>query len=779
MNFKKLFICSVSLAAMSAVAYLFACGWFINPDLGYTSYFRQDIPEKNNYFYSYLNYYDDSDNKTSDKEENIREWKKHLGGQVTEKSIEQLLYGISVAELKEIHRKALARQWTKIDGKWATNGMMRQMIQAKDMNTLNYLFYAKACEQYAWKRPEKWDDGTPDTKRAQDSLLEKGLELYKNSKPEFTRLRYAFQIVRMSYYSGRNEDCEDYYLAMIESAKKSKALAKNWAMAFYAGALDSKVEAAYYYSRVFSQCPRYSHEAMTSFRWLINDVDTAAVLKLCQDNCEKAVVHAMTGFTCFYPTLEPLKHVHSLCPYLPYIETLLIREINKVEDGLSATHFATNEALNSNEALQHARELKDLTIRYAGLRDVPNPALWYTAAAYLAHLTGDSERATLLADIAEKERPGPKVKEQLLAVRLLIETGLGPLNEAAEARMMPSIQWLFKKQQESIAQKKIHPFFDKTFAHYFAETLPQLYLKSGQPVKAALCLGIAEQYSEFARKNIHDLDAFVYLDRYTSIPQLQDMLRQLSDTEGKLTEYEVFLYSNNHFNNNQILEMIGTKYLRSLKFREAATFFERQSDGSKFFHLEYDPFADPPIKGGINRQKPDDTFSSSKLSFALEMANLQYRIQAAKKPEAEDMRRYANGLYQMSWFGNSWQLQSYHWTYGDLIAKPWIKMKQGDEMYHYYNLNPARDFYARAAERARDNELKACCLFMAAHCYQLNLPETSDLFAFKDGKRMYGSYFRNTYYDQLYKKYRRTDFYKNALTRCSYLSDFENMKGRR
>lgn len=774
MNFKKLLICFVSLAATSTAAYLIACGWFIDPDMGYTSFFRNDIPEKNNYYYSYFNFYDPSENIQSDKEQNIREWKKHIGGTVTEEDIENLVYGIPFTELQEISRKATQRQWTKISGEWARNGMMRRIIQRRDLNTLNYLLYAKACEQQAGKQTESWDYTPPFDTRIQDSLLAKGLELYKGVQPEFTKLRYAYQIVRMAYYCGEKDLCVKYYEEMIVPAEKSKAMAKLWAMSFYAGALESQTESAYYFSKVFDRCPRYSDAAMMSYRWLVSHIDTAWVTALCQDNYEKAVVHAITGFTCFYPTLEPLKHVHALCPAIPYIETLLIREINKIEDGLTGSYFFENDSLNANIAIRHARQLKDLAIRYGGMKEVQHPALWYTAASYLAFLLGEYEQASLLADIAEQEHPDPKVTEQLLVVRLLIETGSGPLDDGTEEHILPALQWLIGSMQDTAITTASHHFIDRAIAHYFVEKLPKMYLANDQPVKAALCTGIAQQYSNFATNNFFDLDAFDILDDNASISQLEEMMQQLANP-GKLNPYETFLYSHNsRFKNNVILELIGTKQMRALRFEDAIACFEQLSDASGVFHLEYDPFVEPSITGSRNLSSEDSSMFHSKLSFAHEMADLQKRIQISN-PLPEDLYRYANGLYQMSWFGNSWQLLRYHRSSSELRPSPQTDFADS-ELHHYYNVSAATGYYMQAFERSRNKEFKARCLFMASHCYQMNIP---DIFIFADNHYTGGSYFHNNpYFSQLTKKYKKTTFYKDAVTRCSYLSDFVRMQGK-
>jgi hypothetical protein len=754
---------------VSSVACVIACIWFVEPDAAYTGYFRQDIPEKNNCYYSYFNFYDSHTPKEIDKKQNIREWKKHLGGNVAEADIENLLYGIPLQELWDICNKAVAGKWSGISGKWAKNGMMQRIIRLRDLNTLNYLLYAKSCEPHAWRETENWNYTPSPDMAARDSLLNRGIELYRKSRPEFTKLRYAFQIVRMAYYCNRYEDCTEYYREMIAPEEKSGALAKLWALAFYAGSVDTPEEAAYHYSTVFDRCPRYSSEAMTSFRWLINTVDTAWITGFCKNDYEKAVVHAMAGFTCFHPTLEPLRHVHDLCPAIPYMETLLIREINKIEDGLSGGDTFLDPAdPNRDDIRQHASELKDLAIRYAGLREVAQSALWYTAAAYLACLLEEFEQASLLIDIAAREQLAPKVAEQLHVVRLLVETSATEFDESTEDRILPSLQWLLKEHQEKKDSLDGYSFFDRTLAHYFAEKLTGLYIVAGDPVKAALCTSIAVRYSDFVREHIFDINAFSILDNHASIHQLEEMLQNTANVGNISRAFDAFLYSHSDMKEDVLRELIGTKHLRLLHFEEAARNFEQLSDTSRIFHTGCDPFAEPPLSGGRNCGHSDDMPCNFKLNFAKEMAALQTRIQTKGKALPEDLYRYANGLYQMSWYGNSWTMLSYYRSCHD--PDKWRETGESDEWYHFHRLEPARDCYLQAFENARDKEFKARCLFMASHCYRMNAPP---VYIFHEEKYIPGEYLRNNpYFASLWKKYRKTDFYKEALTRCSSLADF-------
>jgi hypothetical protein len=744
---------------MSAMAYLIACVWSSEPDAQYPMYFRNDIPEKNNYYYSYFNFYDTSADQESDKEQNIEEWKKYLGGKLPDQDVEQLIYDVPLTGLKEIYDKAKKHLWTKIDSKWLDNSMMRRIVLQRNMSALEYLLYAKACEQQAGKRSEDWEYTLFDS-NIQDSLLHRGIQLYKASKTEFIRLRYAFQIVRMAYYCGYKEDCVRYYQEMIMPETKSNAMAKLWALAFYAGATESKAEAAYCYSRVFNKCPRYSHAAMTSFRWMIHEMDTSWISIFCKNNFEKAVGHAMIGFTCFQPTLDPLEKVHQFCPQIPYIETLLIREINKIEDRLNTDDKAS--------ALQHAEALKELSVRYAGIKLVQHPALWYAAAAYMAYLSKEYDQATLLIDIAEQEQPEPKITEQLLAIRLLIDTESSPLDSITEAHILPSIQWILSHLQDTVVIEENHDFFDRMAAHYFAEKLPEIYLRNRQPVKAAFCIGIAGTHSAFANYNYteFDIDALDYLDTHASATQLDHYL-----SHPPINAYDSVLFHLSGLTRDDILELLGTKHLRLLEFKIAATYFEQLSGSSAFFHLTHHPFSPLPISYKEDHEPGNEDLFSSKLSFANEMAELQDRI-LHSKPSPDDLFQYATGLFQMSWYGNSWQLSNYYWSIHE--ADFWKETTPNGESSYYYHTQFARDYFIKACDLSKDKEFKAKCLFMASHCYQMN---SSSIYIWADGKYTFGSYFTNNpYFEQLTKKYKKTDFYKDAIRRCSYLSDFANMK---
>jgi hypothetical protein len=270
--------------------------------------------------------------------------------------------------------------------------------------------------------------------------------------------------------------------------------------------------------------------------------------------------------------------------------------------------------------------------------------------------------------------------------------------------------------------------------------------------------------------NYAELDAFRLLDGQASIDQLKEMQQQMAATD-QLNAYDACLYARNQqdgrLTGDAIRELTGSKYMRTLRFEEAAACFKQLSGASKLFHLDNNPFDAPPLAGRKSAPAQEGKSFHSKLSFAHEMADLQQKINK-NRATPKDLFRYACGLYQMSWCGNSWQLLSYDWS----SAEEWEseRKKPEAEWHHYYHTDLAQDFFMQAFKQSHNNEFKAQCLFMAAHCYQMS---SSNIFVRKNGRNTFGNYFHNNpYFSQLTKKYRKTDFYKHALTRCSYLSDF-------
>ena len=146
------------------------------------------------------------------------------------------------------------------------------------------------------------------------------------------------------------------------------------------------------------------------------------------------------------------------------------------------------------------------------------------------------------------------------------------------------------------------------------------------------------------------------------------------------------------------------------------------------------------------------------------MAALEPQV---KNPKTDEDYRaayvYAKGLYNMGSRGNSWELSQYdrYNFYQEVPAKDRPKNE-------FYTANAARKLFEKVGTGAPDPELRARALFMAA----LSLQQTTD-WSYDTGSPT-GSYFKdNRYFKELKKNYTSTQFYQDAVGKCSFLRDFK------
>ena len=134
---------------------------------------------------------------------------------------------------------------------------------------------------------------------------------------------------------------------------------------------------------------------------------------------------------------------------------------------------------------------------------------------------------------------------------------------------------------------------------------------------------------------------------------------------------------------------------------------------------------------------------------------------------------YASALYNMSYYGNSWNAVAYDrsgsdWNDGK-HELPWEK--------EYYGVYEARNYYQKAYDVALNKEFKAACLFMVAKCAQKQLPlpeydyKNYDQYQ-KNVDAFYVKFKNNPLFGKFKSEFGTTKFYQYAYNRCSYLRDF-------
>ena len=139
----------------------------------------------------------------------------------------------------------------------------------------------------------------------------------------------------------------------------------------------------------------------------------------------------------------------------------------------------------------------------------------------------------------------------------------------------------------------------------------------------------------------------------------------------------------------------------------------------------------------------------------------------------------ANGIYQSSYWGNSWMLQDYWWSGNDGLNN---KHKEGSWQKEYYGVFKAEQLYLKAKELSKDENFKARCVWMASKCSQKQniIPGYGD-FADYDLYDKASAYYaknirKNKYYAEFSEGYGKTSFFKEVFNNCVYLKDYIKSK---
>nr|MBP6687553.1 hypothetical protein [Lacibacter sp.] len=137
----------------------------------------------------------------------------------------------------------------------------------------------------------------------------------------------------------------------------------------------------------------------------------------------------------------------------------------------------------------------------------------------------------------------------------------------------------------------------------------------------------------------------------------------------------------------------------------------------------------------------------------------------------------ANGLYQSSYWGNSWMLQEYSWSGNDGLTATTGKETWKKE---YYAVFAAEQYYLKAKELTADKNFQARCLFMAAKCSQKQtIVPSYEAFPnydeFEKANMLFAkSIQQNKYFPELIRNYKQTKTYQEVFNSCVYLKDYVN-----
>ena len=774
MKWKLFFTALISSALVALPENITGCGPSEDPFDYYTSFFSKAVvpnEELQPFYYSGLVAFNSGsgaeDKNAKLQEAIIREWKQYAGKAVPDDAVVEALYA---TEGNDIETWLLAVRQQKSGT--PANSFLKQLVLQKDATALEYLLLLKASEDLYTTDP--WAAQPSPDSVAISRSMEKAAQLYTGTNSNFLKTRFAFLLTKLSFYSKRWTDCTRWAAAVAAGSNNSVVvpLAQHYA----AGALyrsGKHHEAAYAFSKLFRSSPIPKEDLFIGFLWSRGELDEkgrAGMLALCRNKEEKANLIAMLAMHGSEYEMQSLEQVYELEPASPLLPLLVSREVAKLEEkyltpllyqqkGGKPYYWAWNEKENLSEDKSQLLQLTAF-LQKAATAKTPHAALFKTATAYLQFMNRDFKSARATLETVKPLKPSIALQNQVALITLLI-TANEPtrIDAATEARLLPAVQWLVRQSEKE-------PEYKIFLRNFLSEVLAQRYEQQDEAHKAALVYGMADKAAEWWNGGIE----FVHENMNSA-----ELLKLYESFEAKnKTPYQQLLMEHSTVTRDEVINTIGTSYLREHNFAQAEAWLKKASlldtfrseawddKLEKTVYRNIDPFYD--YVNDYQRYDKASPTPWTKLAFAKKMLQLQNSLASTKDKEALAKTHYqiANGLYNISFYGNMYGAVDYYrhsssWNTGT-FEEPWYR--------EYYGVYAAREHFQKAYALSSNREFKAACYFLVIKCAQRQIPAPGEsVVAWK-------TFYQSPLFPSFQKEFGNTKYYQYVYNRCSYLRDF-------
>ncbi len=795
MNWKIFITACVSSAMISFPQNIIGCGGETDPYDYYTSFFHNNVPDAKGYrpfYYTGYNFLYDDVEPVPVADQLSTEWAAYCGVTVTDKDAYRLVNKFAWKDLNNLYFNIEKNQPLKIPDSVKRNSMTDYFIKNKDLEGLGYIMYAKKVEPFVtgsgWEVPER-------DSIKMDKLLKNGQQLFSVAKKDIFKLKYAYQVLRLGHYSGRYIDVIKWYNDYGIEANKSSNIMSQLCLALKAGALfrtGQTKEAAYLFSKVFAATTAKRISNYLGFSWSYKyGEDRKDYLALCKNNSEKANMLALFALNSGDDELAAMKDIYSLDPANEMLEVLAVREINKLEEkyltpelkkqpgSVSFYYYYESSSADSisRAANNETKQLSSFFHTAAAGGKTFNSGLFETAAAYTSYMIKDFSAARKYINEAEKMKLTNKVKDQLMLTSLLLTISeKSVIDKSFEEELLPSVLWLQQKAKDekpmTAGYWEVNQWAD-FYRNLMIDILAKRYHQQNDLQKEVLCIGNAELVNPGYTQSAID-----FLRKQFVSKDVEKMFAFLENKQ--LNKFETYLVNNNSIKKADVIDFAGTAYLRDYNYAKAIEWLNKAND-KKGTTLNKNPFIDL-LYDQEERLASEAKFSTTKLAFAQEMQKLLQQAQTDKTNAGKLYYKYALGLYNITYYGHTWQLVEYDRSGSDGYSIP---KNASTFVREYYGAFTALEHFEKAMNASADKNFKARCLFMMAKCSQKQVakPRYEDYSGEgmwdkmdADQQKYWPTFTNNKYFPQLIREYGTTPFYTQAFNSCSYLRDFVKKK---
>jgi hypothetical protein len=724
--------------------------------------------EKNELYYLTSNFLNTDINKNNDGRElkvafnqSVDDWYLHLNKAVQRDAIAKFL---DESNALPIDFDLKLDNTNFIASYYASEPLIQYLLKQKMADELNYLIIAKCTEAPEKKEENPWTSFYYDYYNLNEStgakidsvqLVNAIGKALKSTKDEFFIQRYAFQLMRYYRYNGGYTNTIDLYNQYF--ANMPDSYLRNWAMNYFSDALvatEKYAEASYYSSILFDKATEKNKRAFSKFSGYEKLED---VLQYCTNDHERAMVHVISAFKSFKPTVAIIKTIYKLDPNNCHLQDLLVREINKLDgDLVSEQNIYFSYEYGDNTAKEKGgKALMDFVKSLYAKNDAQKP--FYTLC--MAHLSLLSKNYDLTKSYLQEIKDSKELNQTQQLQWLITQTLL--MSQYEDLRSDNGKNALAEWLSKLIEQKNNIYNSGRTMDVMFAIIANKFISQLDNAHAYLFRLQFRDEWDveRFLNESIRpqDIDTiFAYIDKPNN--RLDALLKSyLSIDRAFLNKVQGSLFMRQ---NKPELALQSFAKLNEPKINMNLDAMQTEPDGPSFHVYNY---TDTPYS--------KKALQFSHYDFVNNILKLKADLKNNRGDKASNYYKLASLYMEMSFYGRAYNILQYNgnWTWYEYENVAEDKQR-GTFADHYYGCLWALPYYRLALKHSHNKELSAKCtyaLFRANRHWQRYAKSTSE----KDIDYLY----------QLHDKYKNTEYYK--IKECwglsAYVAELRNPRAKK
>ena len=638
------FIAAISFLLVSTR--VFACAPIVYSPSEYYLFHLVDLPESS------------SEGYNPNSHENCFLWQQQTSSSIPLDDIYQVVYKYPLQTLNEMKSGTLPVETR-------SNKMAKWLTSRSGKEALDFLILAKNCE---WLRNEFLSPWYYPSKRdpVRYSLNDVAEVARKKTGNYYYGDRYALQAVRAMTSLNQYNEIVSFW---NETEKRiPEGLMRKMILPYIAGA--------------------YVH---------LNEIELAKSYYI-QANDLNGLLECDLRYRPGLSKVEEMALLYENFPDCPEFRRKLWEILGRIEpdrDWNNDSHWRWDD--NRNE-INELATLCDKVLE----GDLPaDKALWAYAATYIAHLQGDDKKADRYLKTAENTVKDQNLADAIKVMRIYIDAQISTYDKAYEQKLFAQLRWLQQKIKSDIDDEVVKGFhlyqLNFCFSHYYwndamrcillGTVCPRMNAKGNTTL--ALQLANMASYSLLNEINKVELELWdsesiakygerltlnLYQYRHSNFGNEYDYCCHFINMADTLTanvlmaytevalrpktDFQRFLNTHSYVDSDYLNEMIGTHYLREMRYTDAERYLSKVSPDYfmrtnvyKEGYLNRDPFS-------LERKRWHHG-TDAKLYFARAMNRLEQDIAATTDPNRKALLMIDFGIGLRNSFDYCWALTYY------------------------------------------------------------------------------------------------------------------------